>query len=125
MSKKHRKRPKALHKRKIKKYFILPTCLLVLNALEEIFVYKSEVIDNDYLRTGVVLLLFIIGTAAVSFLLAPVIERLLSKAYFSGRKHAGYVGEFLILSGVVLALYTLYFVLYVQGPEYLLPPAWR
>ena len=125
MAKTYRKRPKPLHKKNVRKYFILPTCLLVLNAIEEICVYKSGFISNPYLRTAFVLLLFVAGTAAVSFILAPAIEKVVSAAYFHGRKHAGYLGEFLILAVVAGGLYVVYFVLYIHGPQYLLPPAWR
>jgi hypothetical protein len=125
MAKTHRKRPKPLHKRNIRKYFILPTCLLLLNAIEEICVYKSEFISNPYLRTAFVLLLFVVGISTVSFLLAPAIEKIITAAYFRGRKHAGYFGEFLILAVVIGGLYFIYFLLYIHGPEYLLPRAWR
>ena len=125
MAKDYRKRPKALHKRNIKKYFILPTCLLILNAIEEVGVYKSAVVTNPYLRTAVVLVMFIAGTALVSFVLAPVIEKMIARMYFSGRKHAGYLGEFFIVFSVILGLYVIYFLLYIRGPEYLLPPSWR
>lgn len=125
MAQKHRKRPKPLHKRNIKKYFVLPVCILVINIVEEILVYKSNFIADDYLRTAFILLLFIVGIAGVSFLVSPLIVKLLSSVYFKGRKHAGYAGELIILAVTLGGLYYLYFLIYIYGPEYLLPSAWR
>jgi len=128
MPKEYRKRPKMLHKKNIKKYFVLPVCLLLLNAIEEVLVYKSDFISNDYLRTAYILALFIIGIASISFIFSPLIVKMLSSAYFGGRKHAGYIGEFLILGAVIGGLYYIYYRLYVYeggSPEYLLPPGWR
>lgn len=128
MSKAYRKRPKALHKRNIHKYFVLPVCLLLLNAVEEVLIYKSDFIVNDYVRTAYILAIFIIGIACISFIFSPMIVKLLSSAYFSSRRHAGYFGEFLVLSITLAGLYYIYYRLYVYAegsPKYLLPPAWR
>ena len=128
MSKEYRKRPKALHKRNINKFFVLPVCLLLLNAVEEVLVYKSDFITNDYLRTAYILSLFIVGIACISFLFSPLLVKFLSSAYFGGRKHAGYLGEFLILGITLGVLYYIYYRLYVYGEgsaKYLLPPSWR
>ena len=125
MSKEYRKRPKALHKKNIKKYFVLPVCILILNIIEEIIVYKSRVIENEYLKTACILFFFIVGVAIISLALSPLFEKILSSAYFGSRKHAGYLGEFLTLVVTLCVLYIAYYYAYAKGAEYLLPVSWR
>jgi hypothetical protein len=96
---------------------------LILNIVEEVFTYKAQVIENNYLRTAVVMGLFLVGFGLVALLLSPLISRWLQAAYFSGRKRAGYLGEFVVLGIVYAGLFFVYYRIYVHGVESILPDA--
>jgi hypothetical protein len=107
-------------------FLILPLSLLLLNAMEEVFVYKLvRLIQNEYLLTGVLLLMFAIGFTLVGSLMAPWAETLLEAGHKKTRKNAGNTGIFIFYGAALLLIYILYFVIYTKGPQYLLPPVWR
>lgn len=119
-------KPKAMvGKRNLRKYVILPVCLIVLNAVEEVLVYKTGVIGNDYLRTAVILALYLGGFGLVGLVLAPLIERWLALTFDAGRRKGGSPGVMVLLCLLGIGLFFLYFRIYVDGPETLLPRRWR
>ena len=53
--------------RSLKKYVIFPCCLLVFGALEEVVVYKSDLIANDYVRVAALMAFYAFGIALLAF----------------------------------------------------------
>jgi hypothetical protein len=107
-------------------YLILPLCLLYLNVLQEVVLYKMrDLVPNPYLLTGILLAAFALGFTLVGTLLAPWLEGLFETGHKVSKKQAGGSG-ILVFHGVMLAIvYGVYFVVYTRGPQYLLPPTWR
>jgi hypothetical protein len=105
---------------------ILPLCLLYLNVIQEVMVYKvRELTANPYLLTGILLAAFALGFTLVGDLLAPWLEGFLETGHKVSKKQGG-GGGIVIFYAVMLALvFGVYFVTYIHGPQYLLPPAWR
>ncbi|MBS3763053.1 MAG: hypothetical protein KGZ25_07100 [Planctomycetes bacterium] len=111
------------YKRNIEKYVILPTCLLVLEVFEEFVCYKAEIINNPYLRTLILLLMFFCGFSLVNLVFAPLINKAIEHLYYGGRKSAGPLGEIISLGVVYTALFYVYYLIYSTeaGVEQLLP----
>jgi len=120
-------RRKIHYKRNIRRYVILPTCLLVLNVVEEVVCYKAQVIGNPYLRAGILMLMFFCGFGLVGLVFAPLLTRSLEQVYFGGRKHGGYLGELIVLAALYGGLFYVYYLMYgaPSGVENLLPIAWH
>ena len=120
---------KRLNKRKrphtIRKYIILPCCLLVINVFEEVFFYKAAMVANPFWRTALIIGVFFIIVSIGAFILAPFIDTLLQRIYKTSKKQAGLFGEVLFLLAVAAVFYFLYYMVYVYGPQSLLPPAWH
>ncbi len=109
-----------------KNLFILPVCLLVLNAIEEVAVYKlGREIVNPHIFTGALILMFTAGFALVGDQLAPYLQKLVDHGRKGSRRHGGKTGMFLFYLAVALGLYFAYYTIYVHGPEKLLPIQWR
>jgi hypothetical protein len=117
---------KVKSRRNIRKYLILPTCMLVLNIVEEVFCYKSQMISNLYLRTALLMVMFLCGFGLVWLVIAPIVSRSLEVAYFGGKKHGDARG-ILVLAVVYGVLFYAYYLLYSApgGAANLLPAAWR
>ncbi len=120
---------KRLNKRKrphtIRKYIILPCCLLAINIFEEVLFYKAQMVGNPYWRTALIIGVFFVIVSIGAFILAPFTEALLQHIYKTSKKEAGLIGETLFLLAVASAFYFLYYMVYIHGPESLLPPAWH
>ncbi len=108
-----------------RKYVVLPTCLLLLNALEEVIIYKSEMVEDPYLRTAVILGLFIAGFSMVAFVISPLIAKWLEGVYLASRKTAGGIGTTVLMLGVIAGLFVLYYVIYILGVEAIVPDAFE
>ena len=107
-------------------YLILPFCLLLLNAAQEIFIYKFRgMIKNNLIYVGVLVLMFAIGFTVIGNLVAPWIKQAMEKLYKNTKKRSGAVGIALFYWIVIGIIYLLYFIIYVHGPQYLLPKLWR
>jgi len=111
--------------RSLKKYVIFPCCLLVFGVMEEIVVYKSDAMTNDYLRVALIMVLFAFGISLLAFVVTPVVERLVLKMHAASKWGAGKAGEFLFVFTLLGIVYWLWFQIVVHGPQSLLPPAWR
>ena len=114
-------------KRTFHKYISLPTCLLMLNIVEEVFCYKSQLVEDPYLRTGAIVLMFICGFGLVGFVMVPVVTVFLEEVYFSGRKRGGLTAEIVVLLVLYVVFFYIYFQLYSRpgGVENLLPQSWH
>lgn len=104
------------------KYIILPFCLLSLNAIEEIVVYKSESISNPYMRVLTLLILFTVGISFVAFIFSPLLSKVLKSIHQISKKEEGVIGEVTLVFCLWLILFFVYFAIYIMGPETLLPP---
>ena len=110
-----------IKKRNIRKYIILPSCLLILNAINEMIIYKLELISQPHLRTLVILLLFMFGFGLVGFTVSPLLEKWIETLYMTGRKKGGHLAEVMLLFSLFIALFFLYHSIYVGGVESVIP----
>ena len=105
---------------------ILPLCLLYLNVLEEVVVYKTQdLVADPYLRAGVLVAVFAIGFTLVGNLLAPWLASLFEAGHKASKRQGGSGGLAVFHCAMLVAVYAIYFVVYVRGAQYLLPPSWR
>ena len=111
---------------KARAYLILPSCFLVLEALQEVVVYKmAQKIDNKHLLTLLLILMFAVGFSIVGDLIVPALKKIMEHAHFGSKKYAGWSGMVLLYSAIFGLIYILYYVVYIEGPCYLLPSVWR
>ena len=108
----------------VRAYYILPCCLLLLNLANNLISYKAEVIHDPFLRIVVIILLVLFGGSVVAFAMAPGLEALVRSLHRGSRHEAGQVGEVLFLLALGAAVFWLYYRMYIDGPESLLPRAW-
>ena len=107
-------------------YMILPLCLLYLNVLQEVVVYKVRgLTSNPYLLTGILLAAFALGFTLVGNLLAPWLEGLFETGHKVSKKQGGGGGIVIFYAVMLAVVFGVYFVAFTRGPQYLLPPAWR
>ncbi len=109
----------------MRKWFILPGSLLVLSVLNAVLTYKLKVIDDVYLRVLAILLMSAFGYGLVGLIVAPIITNALDQLRRTSKRQMGMLGEWTCLAFIGLALYGLFFVIHIHGPEKLLPAAWR
>ena len=112
-----------------KNYFILPVCLLLLNAVEEVVVYKAQhypkIAGNPYILTGVLILLFAAGFSLIGDMFAPYMQGVFEHLHKKSKKSGGHVGMIIFYTVVVGIIFLLYFRIYTIGPQSVLPPSWR
>lgn len=111
--------------RSLKKYIIFPCCLLIFGAVEEVVVYKSEIIANPHLRVGAMMVFYAFGIALIAFTLTPIIENLVLRVHAVTKAGYGRLGEYLFVLLLLAVVYFLWFQIIIHGPETLLPPEWR
>ncbi|MBN1864117.1 MAG: hypothetical protein JW808_04390 [Victivallales bacterium] len=105
---------------------IMPICLLLFNALQEVIEYfLPRVVPNPYTRTFVLIILFAAGFSLVADMFVPWLVEFFEKGHRHSRSKGGSTGvaAFYLLSFVVI--YVVYFVIFTKGTRYILPPAWR
>jgi hypothetical protein len=109
----------------IRNYYVLPCCLLLLNLCIELVSYKAKMIDDVLLRTGAIMAMVLFGGALVGFVAAPAISAVVGALHRNSRARFGGLGEvfFLLLLGI--AVFWLYYRVYILGPESVLPLEWR
>jgi len=116
-------------KKSNRNYIILPACLLLLNAAEEVIIYKvqkyPEIAKNAYLLTTVILLLFILGFSLVGDMLAPYIKTVFDNMHKRSKQHGGNAGTIVFYAALACFIFFIYFRIYTMGPEMVLPPSWR
>jgi hypothetical protein len=109
----------------VRNYFVLPCCLLLLNLCIGLVGYKAKVIQDPFLQTGAVIAMVLFGGSLVAFVLSPSIETLVATLRRGSRRGMGELGEVLFLLALGGLVFWLYYRMYIRGPEYLLPAAWR
>jgi hypothetical protein len=108
----------------VRNYFVLPCCLLLLNLCVGMVGYKAKMIDDPFVQTAAVIAMVLFGGSMVAFVLAPAIEGMVGTLR-RGSRSMGDLGEVLFLVGLAALVFWLYYRMYILGPEYLLPRAWR
>lgn len=116
---------KVVGTRSLKKYIIFPCCLLIFGALEELFVYKTEVIANPYLQVGALMIFFAFGIALLAYLVVPVVERIVLRLHAASRFGAGRIGEYIFILVLLAIVYFIWFQIFVHGPQSVLPANWH
>jgi len=106
---------------RIRKWVILPCCLLVFGVVEELLYYKAEMVPDPYLRTALNMFLFVAGVSLIAYVLVPAIERVVGQVHRTMRRSSGFTGEVLIVGLLLMGVYWLWYALFVHGPESLLP----
>ena len=109
----------------IRNYFVLPCCLLLLNLCVGLVGYKAKTIDDPFLQTGAVMAMVLFGGSLVGFVLAPMIEAMVVSLQRTSRRGMGELGEVAFLLLLAVAVFWLYYRMYILGPESLLPDDWR
>lgn len=111
--------------RSLKKYVIFPCCLLVFGALEEVVVYKSDLITNDYARVAAMMAFYAFGIALLAFWVTPILENMILRLHAASKFGSGRLGEYLFVLLLLAGVYFLWYQILVNGPESLLPEQWR
>jgi len=109
----------------IRNYFVLPCCLLLLNLCVGLVGYKAKMIDDPYLQTGAVMAMVLFGGSLVGFVLAPTIEAMVVSLQRTSRRGLGELGHVAFLLCLGALVFWMYYRMYILGPQYLLPAAWR
>lgn len=109
----------------MRRFVVLPGSLLVLSVLNAILNYKLQLIAQPYLRVLAIFLMSAFGFGVVSYVVAPTIANALDQVRRTSKRQMGFGGELVWVCVLGLALYALFFVVHTQGPEKLLPAAWR
>lgn len=108
----------------VRSYYVLPCCLLLLNLVNNVISYKTEMIGDAFLRVAVVILLVLFGGSVVAFAVAPALETVVRNLHQGSRREAGRIGEVVFLLALGAGVFWLYYQLYIHGPESVLPRAW-
>ena len=108
----------------IRNYFILPCCLLLLNLVNAIVSYKAATISDHIVRVAVIMVLVLGGSSIVAFLVAPAIGSVVGRMHRTSRQSAGVFGEVIFVSVLGLAIFWLYYQVYIHGPASILPAEW-
>jgi hypothetical protein len=109
----------------VRNYYVLPCCLLLLNLVNSLVGYKSELIDEPFLRTLAVIFLVLFGSSLVAFVFAPAIGMAVNSLLRGGRRNGGQLGEVLALLVLGAGVFWCYYQLCNHGPSALLPADWR
>lgn len=109
----------------VRNYYVLPCCLLLLNLCIELVSYKAKVVDDELLRTLVIMGMVLFGGSLVGFVVAPAIVLLVAWMQRSSRQSWGGLGEMLFLLALGVVIFWLYYRVYIVGPESVLPAEWH
>ena len=109
----------------VRNYYVLPCCLLLLNLAVELVSYKARMIDDSLLRTAVIMGMVLFGGSLVGFVVAPAIGMLVGVLHRGSRQRWGELGEIFFLLFLGVAVFWLYYRVYIIGPESILPYDWR
>ena len=112
-------------KNALRNWFILPSCVLLLNLLNQLVSYKAKLIDDALLRTLVVIALVLFGGTLVGFVAEPAIGALVHRLHRGTRQRWGEFGEIAFVALLGLLIFWLYYRIDAFGPGSLLPAAWR
>lgn len=106
----------------LRKYLVFPITYLILELLEEFLYYKSELIEDVWVRTAVLMTALVAGISLLAFLLVPFFEGGLETLHKSHKKH-GPFADFAVTLLLLAALYYVYYVKLSAGSiKAILPP---
>lgn len=88
-------------------------------------VYKSEVIRSHTLRVVFLLFVFAFGINVMTYFVTPWLDRGITVLRKRVRSQEGLVGEIFLFLFVMVLLYFLYFTIYIDGVETMLPGKWK
>jgi hypothetical protein len=108
----------------VRNYFILPCCLLLLNLVNAIVSYKAAMIPDPVVRVAAIILLILVGSSIVAFLVAPGIQATVNRLHRTSRQSGGVFGEVVFMCLLGLAVFWLYYQVYIHGPASILPSEW-
>ena len=116
-------------KTNFKTYIIIPFCLLLLNAVEEIAMYKiDQYLPSDavHLRVACSIILFSIALSILAAVFVPYIETIMSGTHKVSMSQTGNVlGSIITILLALAIIYYIYYYIYgLQPPEALLPKTW-
>ncbi len=109
----------------VRNYYVLPCCLLLLNLCVELVSYKARMIDDVWLRTAAIMGMVLFGASLVTLLVAPAISVMVGTLHRSSRQTWGGLGEALFLVALGGFIFWLYYLIYIVGPESVLPAHWH
>jgi len=117
-------------KTNFKTYIIIPFSLLLLNAIEEIAMFKlNQVLPSDavHLRVCCSIFLFSIALSILAAIILPYIETILSGTHKVSISQTGNMTGTIICTLIALGIiyYIYYFIYGLQTPEVLLPDNWN
>lgn len=105
----------------VRAYYVLPCCLLLLNLVNNLASYKTEMIHDPFLRIGAVIALVLFGGSFVAYAVSPALESVVRSLHHGSRREAGILGEIAFLALLGVAVFWLYYQYYIYGAESLLP----
>jgi len=110
-------------KKTFKAYFVLPVCLLLLSALQEVAIYRLRFeFEDPRLFTLAIIALSAIGFSLVGDFIAPKIGFLLEKGHGFSKGTAGALGVWLFIMAGSAGIFYLYYNIWgIETPEMLLP----
>jgi hypothetical protein len=108
----------------VRNYFILPCCLLLLNLVNSIISYKAALISDHVLRVAFIMVMILGGSGLVAWIIAPALESVVRGLHHTSRQNAGVFGEVIFISILGLAIFWLYYQVYIHGPASILPAEW-
>lgn len=119
-----------MKKKSFRAYIIIPFTLLLLNAIEELSMYKlNQYLPPDavHLRVCCSIFLFSIALSILGAIIIPYIETILSGTHQVSKSQAGNLFGTIITTVLALAIiYYIYYYIYgLQTPEALLPEEWK
>jgi hypothetical protein len=109
----------------VRRYYVLPCCLLLLNLGNSIIAYKAGIIADVLERTLFVIGMVLFGSSLVAFVVAPAIEALVRALHRTSRQGGGWLGEILFLTALGVGIFLLYYVVTIHGAQALLPAEWK
>ncbi len=108
----------------VRNYYVLPCCLLLLNLCVEMVSYKARLIGDPLLRTATIMGMVLGGGSLVGFVVAPGIVTLVNGLHRGSRRGGGELGGLVFLALLGVAIFWLYYRIYIIGPESVLPRGW-
>ena len=108
----------------VRNYYVLPCCLLLLNLCVELVSYKAKSFGDPLLRTAAIMGMVLFGGSLVGFAVAPGISLMVQTMHRSTRQRGGELGGLVFLALLGVAIFWLYYRVYILGPESVLPREW-
>jgi len=104
-----------------RKFLVLPIVYLILDLVEDFFIYKAEVISNIWAKTGAIIGILAFGISFVAFALVPFFQGGLETLHKTSKKNGG-IGEFVFAVVLIAVIYFIYYIKTDKGLTAVLPP---